>query len=84
MPAGRVYKLQISINGTFLKTNRMQAKSADGHEWKEGDLVSLPLDGEEFEDEQICENGRVVLAILNETTGQIIYPIDEMGFHRET
>lgn len=35
----------------------MEAKSADGHEWKVGDRVSLPLEGEELENEQICENG---------------------------
>lgn len=57
-------------------------KSADGHIWELGDKVSLPLDGEEFQNEQICENGKVVLAILNETTGKIIYPINEMGFYK--
>lgn len=57
-------------------------KSADGHIWEEGDLVSLPLDGEEFESEQICETGIVVLAILNQATGKVIYPINEMGFYK--
>lgn len=58
-------------------------KSADGHEWALGDKVSLPLEGEELYPEQICENGRIVLAILNEATNEIVYPIDEIGFYRE-
>lgn len=56
-------------------------KSADGHEWELGDKVNLPLEGEELYEEQICENGRVVLAILNENTGKLIYPINDMGFY---
>lgn len=58
-------------------------KSADGHEWQEGDIVYLPLEGEELYDEQICYEGEIVLAMKIKETGEVIYPINEMGFYNK-
>lgn len=54
-------------------------KDARGREFKIGDQVSIPLDGEEFQDDQVCETFEVVLA-LKHKDGRMIAPINEMGY----
>lgn len=54
-------------------------QDARGKTFKIGDKVSVPIDGEEMYEEQICETYEVVMALRHED-GRMIYPINEIGF----
>lgn len=55
-------------------------KDARGKEIKVGDVISIPLNGEEFHDEQICLKYDVILAFKPRDGGEIIEAVNEMGY----